>query len=146
MALKIFKAVWFLSLLAVLAVFMFVYASLQETVIIQDGEQPVVLSKEGFFYMVLAMLALINVVVFIFLKLYKKGHDEFLSWLFGLISVINFFFIIAVSFVNVYNSNEKFDYPRIGFIIYGSVGLILLWIIGWPIYSFFKRFSTKASI
>ena len=145
MALKMFKAGWFLSLLAVLTVFMLVYASLQETVVIQETDKIVSISRESFFYAILGVLAIINVVVFIFMKLYKKGHEDFLSWFFGLIIVINLFFIIALNFVNLYNSNEKFDYSRIGFLIYGSVGLILIWTIGWPVYSVFKRFSNKAS-
>lgn len=146
MVLKMFKAVWFLSLLAVLTVFMFVYASLQETLVIQSGEEEVIITRETFFYAVLVILALINVAVFIFMKLYKKGHDEFLSWFFGLIIVMNIFFIIALNFVNLYNSNEKFDYSRLGFIIYGSVALILVWTIAWPIYSIFRKFLSKETV
>jgi hypothetical protein len=145
MVLKLFKAGWFVSLLAVLTVFMLVYASLQETLIVRGGEEEVVISREVFFYAVLVILALINVVVFIFMKLYKKGHEDFLSWLFGLILVMNIFFIIALNFIYLYNSNEKYEYSRLGLVIYGSVALILIWTISWPLYSVSRKFLTKAN-
>lgn len=141
MVLKLFKAVWFLSLLAVLTVFMFVYASLQETVSVQEG---VVLSREAFFYLVLFLLAIINVSVFIFMKLYKKETEQdFLSWILGLIIAINIFFVVALNFINLYNSNEKFEYSRLGFIIYGSIFLIMIWAIGWPLYTLGRKFLAK---
>lgn len=142
MALKLFKAVWFFSLVAVLGTFMYVYASLPESVVLQESEVIMSVSREVLFYVVLALLAVINVVVFIISKL-QRGDQDFLSWFFGLIITLNIFFIIALSYVSLYNSSEKFDYSRIGAIIYGGVGLMILWALAWPVYSVFRKISNK---
>jgi hypothetical protein len=143
MGLKLFKGVWFLSLLVVLGSFMYVYASLPEVVILQDSGAVVSISREALFYVVLALLALSNVVVFIISKLQRQRDREFVSWFYGLIVTLNIFFIIALSFVSLYNSSEKFNYSRIGWIIYGSVGLMIIWAIGWPVYTIFRKIYSK---
>ncbi len=146
MVLKLFKAVWFFSLLAVLGAFLYMYASLPETVILVESDNVVSTSREVLFYVVVALLAIINTVVFILSKLHGGREEDFLSWFFGLIITLNFFFIIALSYVSLYNSSEKFDYSRIGWVIYGSVGLMILWALGWPIYSVLRNFSNKQSV
>ena len=72
MALKIFRAVWFLSVLAVLARLLFGYAGWQEELIIQEqaGEQTLV-GKEFLFYVLVALLTIVNVVVYVFGKLFS---------------------------------------------------------------------------
>lgn len=143
MGLKLFKAVWFFSLLAVLGFFMYVYASLPENVILVESENTMSISREVLFYGMLLLLALVNVLVFVFSKLYAKGDPDFLSWFYGLIITLNFFFIIALSYTSLYNSSEKFDYSRIGWVIYGSVGLMIVWALGWPIYSVLRKNLNK---
>jgi hypothetical protein len=138
------ESIWFFSLLAVLGGFIYIYASLQEDIIIQESDTVVSISRELFFYLTLAILSLVNVLVFIFSKLYKKEKEEFLGWFYGQLTCLNIFFIIALSYVKLYNSNEKFDYDRIGFIIYGSVGLIVIWALVWPVYSLSRKFLNKS--
>ena len=65
MILKIFKAVWFLSLMAWLALFLYVYASLPEDVLVREVENKVILSREVIFYLFLAAIVLVNGLVFI---------------------------------------------------------------------------------
>jgi len=144
MALKLFKAVWAFSLLAVLGTFMYVYASLPENVILQESESTFSISREVFFYIILALLALCNMLVFVFSKLYsREGDQDFLTWFYGQIITLNFFFIIALSYASLYNSSEKFDYSRIAWVIYGSVGLMIVWALTWPVYAGIRRFSNK---
>ena len=134
MALKIFRAIWFLSVLAVFARLLFGYAGWQDELVIQEraGEQ-LLINKEILFYVLTIVIVLINVVVYIFGKLFKQ-QEQLRSWIHILITSINLFFIVAISLVGVYNSYEKFDYQRIDFIIYGSVGLIVLVALAWPVY------------
>ena len=145
MILKIFKAVWFLSLMAWLALFLYVYASLPEEVLIREAENKVFLSREAVFYLFLAAIVLVNGLVFIVSRLFTD-RENFLSWFCGLIICFNFFFVIVLNFINLVNSGEKFDYDRIGYVIYGSVGLFVFWAVGWPVYSFFRKFLSKEAV
>lgn len=146
MVLKIFKAVWFLSMLATLAVLLLNYASLPQDVVVQeDGISQVSINKEAFFYLCMGLLALINVLVFIMNKLYFKQTD-FRTWFYGLVITFNIFFIISISLINVYNSSEKFNYNNIAFAVYGSLVLLMGWTVAWPIYLIYLNFFPKQSI
>lgn len=147
MALKIFRAVWFLSVLAVLANLLFGYAGWQQEnlVILEDGADQLLINKEILFYAIVGMLVLINVVVYVFGKLYARQED-LRSWIHALVTVINLFFIVAISLIGLYNSAEKFNYATIDFIIYGSVALVVLVALIWPVYSLTKKFFVKEAV
>ena len=146
MVLRIFKAIWFLSMLTTLAVLLFNYAGLPETVAVQeDGISQISINKEAFFYLCMSLLALINVLVFVINKLYTKQTD-FRTWFYGLVITFNIFFIISISLINVYNSSERFNYNNIAFAVYGSLVLLILWTLAWPIYVIYLKFFPKQSI
>lgn len=144
MILKVFKAVWFLSLLGVLANLMYVYAGLPEQVSVaeNEGATSYVMNKEALFYSALAFIGILNLLVFLFSKSITPS-ESFRTWLHGLVITLNIFFVVGFSFIGLYNSAEHFDYSRIGPILYGSVILIALWAIAWPIYSIGKRVFAK---
>jgi hypothetical protein len=146
MVLKIFRAVWFLSVIAVLAWLLFGYAGWQDELVIQEtaGEQ-LLIGKEALFYAVVAIIVVVNVVVYIFGKLYQR-QEALRTWIHGLITTINIFFIVGISLIGLYNSYEKFDYSRIDFIIYGSVGLILVVALVWPVYALYQKFFAKQAL
>jgi hypothetical protein len=144
MALKIFRAVWFLSVLIVFADLLYVYSSLPEHVIVQDSVEQISVSREVFFYVALAAMVIVNVLVYLIAALFPKNLN-FRAWFHGLIITINVFLVIAFSLVSLYNSAEKFDYGRIAFIIYGSVGLIVLWALTWPIFLVYEKFLVKSN-
>jgi len=52
---------------------------------------------------------------------------------------LNLFLIVAMSFTSLINSGEKFDYPRIGAIIYGSLLLLAAWSATWPVYRVLRK-------
>jgi hypothetical protein len=143
MVLKIFKAVWFLSLLAVTGVFFYVYASLPENVMLSETASPISISREGLFYITLTVLSLINFIVLVFAKLYRQKSEELTTWFYGQIICLNVFFVIVLCYVSLFNSQEKFDYDRLGVIIYGSVALIVIWAASWPIYLVSRKFLNK---
>ncbi|MEJ7647109.1 MAG: hypothetical protein WKF87_21095 [Chryseolinea sp.] len=146
MGLKIFKALWFLSMLAVLANLLFTYMSLPENVVIRDdGEARIALPRDSFFYIMTALLAIVNVMVYFISRIFKKDFD-FRAWFHGLVITLNIFFIISMNFIGLFNSGERFDYKRIDFIIYGSLGLFLIWTLAWPIYAAYKKFLIKATV
>lgn len=134
MVLRIFRSIWFVSVLTILAALLYQYAGLPEVVVIgQDEVNFITFGRDTFFYSVLAILAFVNVTVFIVKRL-AHGFEEFQSWYYGLIAVINFFLIVALSFVRLFNSSESFNFGSIGFIIYGSMLLIGVWIVGGMMY------------
>jgi hypothetical protein len=146
MALKIFKAVWFLSLLVVTATFFYVYASLPENVVIQETDVQVSVSREALFYIALGVLSLINLMVIFFAKLYRQSFEDLVTWFYGQIICLNVFFVIVLCYVSLFNSQEKFEYERLGIIIYGSIGLIIVWAASWPVYRFSRKFFTKEAV
>jgi hypothetical protein len=144
MVLKLLKAIWFLSMLVALGALLFVYASLPQEVLVQDDtEARVAISNELFFYLAMLLIAISNALVFVMAKVFKT-NEELRSWFFGLIITLNIFFIIGMNFISLYNSEEKFDYDSIAVIIYGSLGLIILWAVAWPVYVIFKRSGLKS--
>ena len=146
MVLKLLKAIWFLSMLVTLGALLYVYASLPQEVLVQDDtEARVAISNELFFYLAMVLIAVSNALVFVMAKVFKSKED-LRAWFFGLIIALNIFFIIGMNFISLYNSEEKFDYDRIAVIIYGSLGLIILWTVAWPVYAIFKRSSLKSLI
>ena len=145
MAVKIFKFVWFFSLLATGAIFFYVYASLPLEVAVLPGDN-VTISREGLFYSVLGIIGLINVLVFIVAKLFKEEQTDFTSWFYGLVAALNLFFVTVINFLGVTNSGERFDYSGLGILIYGSIGLIVIWSISWPIYSLSRKFLSKRPV
>jgi hypothetical protein len=146
MALKLFKAVWFLSMLVVMGNLLYVYAGLPEQVgFMEEGIETFSIGRESLFYSALAAIALANVIVYLFSKKIAPNED-FRAWLHGLVITVNIFFIIGMSFIGQFNSSEKFDYSRIGFIIYSSVGLVGLWATSWPVYVVVKKFIAKQAV
>lgn len=146
MALKLLKAVWFLSMVLALMALLYVYATLPQEVVVQDdGNARVSISNEAFFYGVMVFIAVTNVMVFIIGKIFKTQSD-LRTWFYGLIASLNLFFIVAINFISLYNSAERFDFNRIAFVIYGSVALVVISSVAWPVYLLFRRTSSKSLI
>jgi hypothetical protein len=151
MYLKIFRVVWFVTLVAFMVALLYGYAGLQEMVTLPyyggESSKLVTFSKELFFYFFLGLAAFVNALVFIVRGLLKKKEFEpFKTWFHGLVITLHIFFIIAISFVGVANSGERFDYSRIGIIIYSSVILIIIWALAWPLYLAFARIFNKQAV
>ena len=146
MALKIFKGIWFLSLIIFLTVFMYNYASLpQQITVIESTESPFMVSRDAVFYGFLLIAAIFNMFVFIIKRIFYLKTD-FQAWFYGLIISLNIFLLIGINYLTLYNSAEKYDYSRIGGIIYGSLILIILWTLGWPVYALSKKMFSNQSV
>jgi membrane-associated HD superfamily phosphohydrolase len=146
MVLRFSKGMWLVSILGVMATLLYAYASLPEQVFLyQEDLKMVTVSKEILFYIFLAGLAIVNVLVFVVSAAYKNA-ENLRSWFNGLVVTLNIFFVVVLFFLNSSNSNEKFDYTRIGFLIYGSIILVVLWAVSWPVFLFFRKFLSKSQI
>ena len=144
MALKLFRAMWFLSVLVVMANLLYVYASLPEMVTIQENERETI-SREWLFYILMFSIVLINVLVYL-IKMMAQDGENLRAWFHGLIITINIFMIVAMQSLNVYNSSEMFDHHRVSLILTGSLALILIWAAVWPLYLIFQKFFIKEAV
>ncbi len=143
MIVKVFKAVWFFSLMATVALFLYVYASLPADIQVRDGSA---ISRDGLFYTTLALLTVFNALIFVISKLYAGTEGYFQAWYYGLMTFLNLFIIVVLEFLNVYNSQERYNYDSLGFVIYGSLGMVVLWSSLWPVYFLVQRILTKQKI
>ena len=143
--LRIFKTVWFFSMVAGVGSLLYGYASLQQenVEVFGNGSEMTSISRDSFFYIVLAFLALINVMVYIIAKILAK-NTEFRTWFYGLIITFNIFAVVGVSFVALYNSGEAYNFARLELVIYGSIALFLLWTLSWPVYLGYRKFSGQS--
>lgn len=141
MALKVFRVLWFFSILGLLGFFMYTYAALPDPIVVMDDTEQISIGKEVWFYSVLFLVAIFNMFVYVFRSLYKNRPEgeAFVSWFYGLVICLNVFFMVAVSYISLFNGGERFEYQRIGFIVYGSIGLILVWVLTWPVYLIFAK-------
>lgn len=137
-----FKAIWFLSVLVVLVNLLFVYASLPEAVTIMDDADGQALSREWLFYTVMLAIVMINVLVYLFKRMFPEA-EHLRAWFHGFIVTINIFFVISMQAVNVYNSAENYDHNRLVYFIGGGVALILLWAAIWPLYLVYQKIFVK---
>ena len=143
MILKIFKAVWFISVVAVVVNMLYVYAGMPEQLIVwEDQAYSVPMERDTLFYIGVAFLALVNVLVYVFGKRIMPD-EHFRTWLHGLVITMNVFFVIAWSFIGLYNSSETFEYERAGRVI--TIGLILItvWVAAWPLFVLYRKFFAK---
>ncbi len=149
MIIKIFKGVWFFSLLATLGIFLYVYAALPETISLMRSGLAVpelTMTRNELFYLTVGVLTILNALVFVAAKVFARENEYFIAWIYGLVTFFNLFFVVALEFVNVSNSQERFDYQRIGYIIYTSIALVVIWSALWPIYRLIQRFSGKQAV
>jgi K+ transporter len=143
MVIKIFKGVWFFSLVGLLVVFFYVYAGMPETVSVSTSDRGLSISRNAFFYSVLLLFAIINALVFAVSRLFKNGPEGFIAWFYGLVITINFFFLASLGFLHVFNGGERYNYSQMGPTVYGSLILVCVWVASWPVYFLYQKFSVK---
>ena len=144
MVLKLLKLIWFLSVLAVLANLLYMYASLPETVVIQEDEY-VAIGREWLFYILMISLVVINALVYLVKSMFLP-LESLRAWFHGLIVTINVFFIIAMNALSVYNSSEAFDHGIVIYYVAGSLALIFIWAAIWPLYLIYQKIFFKEAI
>ncbi|MDH5604724.1 MAG: hypothetical protein OEY51_12330 [Cyclobacteriaceae bacterium] len=138
---KILKLLWLISFVIVNITLFYVYAGLPEMVAYTGDEMGSLeyIGKELFFYFFLIVIGVINIVLYILIKrglankqVSTRKAEKIAGWKYGLSLVINIFLSISMAFISIFNSGEKFDYSNFGYLVYFSLGLVILWIISFP--------------
>ncbi len=135
---KIIKAFWFITLLSTLATLLYTYAAIPmgSDLVLFDGGTSI--SREMLFNISLAIITIGNFSLYSIARKYRKSEmpvAEFLvGWLMSFASVLNFFFMSSLTFIQVINSGENFDYTNFGYYIYITLGLVIGWVVAGPFF------------
>ena len=140
MVFKLTRALWAISFLCVFTTLMYVYSSLpMEQVRVQETpEGNLYLTRDVVFYIALAFILTINVFIFI-VGAVTKSKQLTRTWFNGLVILLNVFTMISLFTLNAINSDEKYDFSRIGFFLYASLGLIAFWALTFPLWAFYQK-------
>jgi len=144
MILKIFKVVWFVSLLAMTLVFIYCYASWPQIVSLSEEAGGSSVDRGILFYSCLGLSGVFNALSFLIVRM--GVSQAFTVWFYGLLISFHTFLISIFIFITIFNSLEKYDYSRVGPTIYASMGLLMLWIAAWPVYYFTNRHLSQSKI
>ena len=130
---RVVKFFWFLSLFAGLGSLLYTYASMSEQLVFGQSE----FTREAYFYGALVILVLFNFTFYAIsrnLRYSSKPLEEMMvNWQLSFAAVLNLFFIVSVFFVMLVNSGEQFNFDNFGYLLYVSLGLILLWVLALPV-------------
>ena len=136
---RVVRALWFFSALGSLATLLYIFASLPDPVRYGVNGMTEVVSRDAFFYIVLGIVAISNTIIYALAKRLekRKGINEKLmnslgavSYAFGL--AFNIFFVVSMHFISLFNSGENFNYDNFGYLLYPSIGLIILVVLALP--------------
>lgn len=103
------------------------------------------MSREWVFYIATATILLVNVTVYVFKTMFLE-KESLRAWFHGLVITMNIFIVIAMQALNVYNSAEVFDHSLAGLYLTGSLTLILLVAVSWPVYLLLQKIFIKEAV
>ena len=138
---RILKMIWLVSFIGVNITLFYVFAGLPEMVAFSGDDNTSIdyIDKDLFFYFFLAVIGVLNVLIYV---LASKGIGlknmssykmyRLVGWEYGMAIVINIFLAISMFFINIFNSGEKFEYSNFGYLVYFSLGLVILWVLSLP--------------
>lgn len=133
---KIIRAFWYVSVLVVFGGMMYSFAGLPEEVQLLEGLDP--FSKDIYFYIILAIIALSNFLIYsVSYRFAKRKQVNAVvsvlpTWLGSLNFTLNLFYFVGLMYVMMYNSNEKWDYQLLGYGVMVSIGLITVSLFSLP--------------
>ncbi len=138
------KVAWFLSAFAALASLLYAYASWPEMLTVFESEGTHTASREYVFYSFLGALTVLNCLVYVISALHPgEGSYPLRAWYHSFTVSLNLFLIIALQYLNLFNSGEKFAFEKIGPIIYGGIVLVVITAAVWPVYLAWQGLSGK---
>lgn len=134
---RLVKAFWLLSLLISLGALLYVYAGLPEVINLDFISSGYTLNRETYFYLTLGILSFSNFSLYALSRHMKYRNEAInsimINWQLSLAALLNFFYIVAMFFLFLLNSGETFNYDYFGYLIFVSLGLVIIWIFVLPI-------------
>lgn len=153
---RLVKFTWFITTLLFLVVLLWEYSYLPQTVEVLGGaerETYGTLSRENFFYIVLAVFAFSNAMLFALRKLILMNIDQkekresagkvslkkdISDWLLGFAGSLNVFLILALIYIGFYNNPSGVNFSHYSPLVYGGPVLMLI-LVGILIYILLKK-------
>ncbi len=137
---KVFKSIWWFSIIGIFTVLMWVYASLPSFVNIEAAElfkYPVQFKKEPFFYIALAVVVVFNFLIYGGgLWMAKKTRPlaaALSSWFFAFGIALNFFLIVGLNTINTLNSGEKVNTGGVELLVWLSLAFLAIAALALPV-------------
>jgi hypothetical protein len=127
---KIFKVLWIVSLLAMMGVLVYSYAAWPEVVSLHANTEQQ-MSRGLLFYSVMGLLAIFNMLAFVFPKL--NINAIWMGWFHGVLVCLHVFLVSGIIFITTLNSAENYNYNYLGPMLYASFGLLALALLAAPI-------------
>jgi hypothetical protein len=154
---RIIKFIWLLSVVVFLAMLLWVYAYLPNRVGVMadyEGIADTFVSKGNFFYLALGLFLLVNGALFVMRRLLVPGdfstpktpasvaraglRADLADWMLGFAAALNFFFILAMSYLSVFNNPESGNVNFYGVLVGAGPVLVALMLLV-LVYLFFKK-------
>jgi len=137
---RLTKALWFFTVLIAIGSLLYVFASLPDIVNYGLNSGNATLERDTFFYMVLALIAISDTIIYALAKWLeaksyanKKLFMGMATLSYGVGGAFNVFFAVAIHFIGLFNSGESFNYDNFGFLVYLSVGLMVILLLSVPV-------------
>ncbi|MEP0710361.1 DNA topoisomerase IV [Algoriphagus sp.] len=142
------KAFYFLSILLFLFFLLYFYSAMPEKVSYnfdENGLSPEKLSKGNFFYGMVAIFILMNVITLLPPKLLEtKSHkglsrifpvgdkfrDYFLGWFYSFGGILNMALAMVVLYTHAINNQEEIGADQYNLFFYLIPALLVIWVIG----------------
>lgn len=136
-----------MTLLTTSALLLFVYAGFREDQVIYLTNHLAGVNREVFFFLALGTILWVNFMPYALAWTLRKKDQPFIEfvkgWLMGLAALLNFFLVVVLGFVHVYNGGERFNYANFGFLVFVSLGLVAIWTLILPAYMIRKRVKNE---
>jgi hypothetical protein len=135
---KLIRAFWFTTFFLTFGALLYSYAAIPVgyDINLLIGEEGI--SRDTYFYIGLFIISISNFSFYIMARKYKKEESPFpvfiFGWLMSFATVINFFLIFSMTFIQFVNSGENFNYTNFGYFIYITLGIVILWVAALPIF------------
>ena len=143
---RLIKALWFTTLVGVSGFLMFVYAGFSEDQLILINDSMEGINREVFFFSSLTIIMVANFTLYILswnLRKQDRKTAEFVKgWLMSLAVTLNFFMIVSLSLLQVFNGGESFNYTNLGYLIFLSLGAVLICALAFPAFLVKEKFSS----
>ncbi len=125
----------FLSYAFFLVAMGLVYSYLSPQVELGMGPKAWVVSKDTFFYAILAIFVVINIVLRILSQNIKKGigrswEAKTLAWFLAIVPIINIYISLLVGFVGVINNPTHVSTTSYAYLNFFGPVLLVVWVIG----------------